>query len=921
MRRDQGIQRRLIYVLGIGALAIAIASTLAVLALRDLGRSFEEVSRHELPGMVAGLDLARHAAAIEGRGPSLIAAENGWERYRQAALLEQDFQSLDDELKIFKRDPPQRAAEDVAEIDRQALLIRRTLDEMKRILTTLAEFQTAQRVAGDKLSRAQDSLRQSFVPTLVALTETIDTRAVADSGQILFVNSIRDPLLQCERLLDAAYNTLLQVPDQRTVAEIIVTRGRVERLFGQLDARTDTLPAGIRDGFEAALKDLRQAAGGPDGLIGNRLGEIEARSRLASLIEINRASGARLNFRTRRVLSMVEQDVDQANARISAAVTSRTAVLTLIALAAILLASTFSYFFVVRDLGHNLHAVTEAMMRLAAGERGVAVPATRRDDELGALARAFSVFRDNAVALERIDSELRQTSEHLLFTFTHMNDGFSVFDTEARLVTSNAKFRELYDLPAALARPGTPLAAILDALAAGTVVHDQNGREVAMAALHDEPASRPRQYELHVATGRIIELRSNPTPRGFVTVHTDRTQRRAIEAQLLQARKMEMVGQLTGGIAHDFNNILAAITGNLHLQRDALVAAGLTTERLDRAMAAVDRATLQIDRMLSYARRQTLKPEPTDVAGLIEGMLDLVTVSVGDAVEVVAQLAPDTPAVMIDVAQMENALLNLAINARDAMPAGGRLVFATRRRIVSEDDGVLAAGDCVEVEVSDTGHGMAPEVVARATEPFFTTKARGRGGGLGLSMVYGFVKQSGGDLRIDSRPGEGTRVSLFLPAARVGAKAEPSLLPSPARAGPERDGVILVVEDAPDLLEVTVASLRSSGYAIVAADGVAQALDTLAKDADIDLILTDIELKDRVDGTALAAEATARRPELAVVFTSAHSIESLEKTTSRPDLLAVWPFVGKPASRDDLDDAMRRARAGVHSFSTSTSKM
>lgn len=909
---SRGIQRRLFVILASGVFAIGLASTLGILALTDLGRSFHDVSSSEVPAMVSGLDLARIAATIEGRGPSLIAAENEWERYRQATLLEQDFAALNGALQRFKLNSPSRAAAEVAEIDQQVVAIRGTLDEMQILLADLTRRQSAQRYALFRMMRAQDNLRQAFVPILLALSRTLSGAEETDPIRLRSITNIREPLLQSERLLDATVNALLQSVDLRGVTELVTTRGHVERLFGQLDVLSTAIPAGLRPAFQRSILELRQAANGPEGLIRVLIEELETRDRLTALVDANRAAGARLNFRTRRVLAMVQQDVDNAYERISVTVANHGTALILISLLSVVSASLVFYFFVFRDLGRNLHAVTEAMIRLAGGERGVSIPATRRTDELGALARAFVVFRETSMALDRLDQELRQKSEHLLVTFENMNDGLTVFDGTGVLLTWNVKFLELYDLPAEEIREGTRLERILELFSdAGMTGVDSNGRPIAVGELLRLRASKAQQYEILTAKGRVIELRSNPTPGGFATIHTDRTQRRSIEAQLIQAQKMEMVGQLTGGVAHDFNNILAVVTGNLHLLRERLVAEAIPTERLDRAMAAVDRATMQIDRMLTFARRQTLHPQRIDVNDLITGMIDLVSLSIGSAIEIEENLEEGLPALMIDVGQMENALLNLSVNARDAMPDGGRLSFRTRRKVIDRQGpllGDLPSGEYVEVEVADTGCGMPPDVMAHALEPFFTTKERGRGSGLGLSMVYGFVKQSRGELRIDSRQGEGTRIVLHLPVAPADEEAAPSAELAaamlPVKGGGE---TILLVEDAPDLQEVNAALLRRWGYTVLTADRSDRALALLGDDPDIRLLMSDIGLKDGMDGTELVKAALAIRPDLAVLLTSAHSTDSLSETVEAPEILESWPFIGKPAAPDRLIRAVRSA--------------
>jgi PAS domain S-box-containing protein len=350
----------------------------------------------------------------------------------------------------------------------------------------------------------------------------------------------------------------------------------------------------------------------------------------------------------------------------------------------------------------------------------------------------------------------------------------------------------------------------------------------------------------------------------------------AAEAALHQSQKMEAIGQLTGGIAHDFNNLLAAISGGLQVVERRL-ASGLTDNGryITMALNAVQRAAALTQRLLAFSRRQTLDPKPTDVNQLIAGLEDLVRRTVGPAVDLQVLPAESLWAVRVDRSQLENALLNLCINARDAMaPAGGVLSIATACQRL---EGLLAAeldvppGEYVIVGVTDTGAGMTPEVMARAFDPFFTTKPLGQGTGLGLSMIYGFVRQSGGQVRIKSEVGRGTTMLLYLP--RHQGDSEP-VAPELAALGPQQQAageVILLIEDEAAIRELVAEQLEYMGYRVIVAGDGAGGLRHLQSDARIDLLLTDVGLPGGLNGRQVADAGRVSRPELKVLFITGYA--------------------------------------------------
>ena len=363
---------------------------------------------------------------------------------------------------------------------------------------------------------------------------------------------------------------------------------------------------------------------------------------------------------------------------------------------------------------------------------------------------------------------------------------------------------------------------------------------------------------------------------GFAKVTRDLTEKRAIEEQLRQSQKMEAIGQLTGGLAHDFNNLLTGISGSLEMMQVRMAQGrGAELERyFMAAQGAVKRAAALTHRLLAFSRRQTLDPQPTGVNRLISGLDELVRRTVGPSVQVEVVGASDLWPILVDPNQLENAILNLCINARDAMPAGGKLTIETANKWLDERAARqqdLPVGQYVSICVSDTGTGMTPDVVAKAFDPFFTTKPLGEGTGLGLSMVYGFTRQSGGQVRIYSEVGQGTTMCLYLPrhdAEGVVEDAEVRLAPAEPTAEGE---VVLVIDDEPTIRMLISEVLAESGYAVIEAPDGPAGLRVLESNAKIDLLITDVGLPGGLNGRQVADAARVERPDLKVLFVTGYA--------------------------------------------------
>jgi signal transduction histidine kinase len=392
------------------------------------------------------------------------------------------------------------------------------------------------------------------------------------------------------------------------------------------------------------------------------------------------------------------------------------------------------------------------------------------------------------------------------------------------------------------------------------------------------------------------------------------TERKMLEKKFLQAQKMEAVGQLTGGIAHDFNNLLMVVMGNLQLVEQLVRNDERAVKRIRAAMEAADKGSDLTRRMLAFSRQQTLQAKDVAVNELVFKMEDLLKQAIGELVELKIMPGGDLWHVRADLSQLETAILNLSINARDAMkPKGGTLIVETANATLDTDyckmNDEAMPGDYVVVAVTDTGCGIKPENIEQVFQPFFTTKGPEAGSGLGLSMVYGFVKQSGGHVKIYSEVGHGTTVKLYLPRAQREQPVMPQRAASAdagAPTAPERKPLVLVVEDNESVREVASAMIEEMGFDVLQAANGPEGLKTVETRADIDLVLSDVIMAGGMNGPELAARALKLRPDLRILFMSGYAPGSVRQMQDLPDTIAL---VNKPFTRKDLTEKVKRALA------------
>jgi signal transduction histidine kinase/CHASE3 domain sensor protein/DNA-binding response OmpR family regulator len=506
------------------------------------------------------------------------------------------------------------------------------------------------------------------------------------------------------------------------------------------------------------------------------------------------------------------------------------------------------------------------------------------------LGTALLLVRSN-MSLAQSERKLANESAILQATLDTIRDGIAMFASDGELCVFNEQFFKLAGFPRELARKGISLATF-EAFDRARPLH-----------VFDQ-ALGAQSYRRAPIGGRDLDIYRAPViTGGFVVVCIDVTARLIAEQTARQAQKMEAIGQLTGGIAHDFNNLLQIIGANLEPAAADLGDKPRSQERVRSAIDAVGRGARLTGQLLAFARRQALDPRSTNVGRVVQDMTDLLRRTLGERVEIECIVAGGLWNTFIDPGQVEGAILNLAINARDAMHDGGKLTIEVANAFL--DDAYAAihsevvSGQYVMVGVSDTGAGMSPEVVARAFEPFFTTKPEGRGTGLGLSQVYGFVKQSGGHIKIYSEVGQGTTVKLYLPRTRKPEEGTGPVATGPVEGGKER---ILVVEDDAQVRAAAVDTLSELGYAVLKAENAEQALAILSSGVTVDLLFTDVVMPGPISTRELARRAQELQPRILVLYTSGYTQNAIVHN-GRLDDDAV--LLSKPYRREDLARKLR----------------
>ncbi|MBS0356390.1 MAG: PAS-domain containing protein [Proteobacteria bacterium] len=500
--------------------------------------------------------------------------------------------------------------------------------------------------------------------------------------------------------------------------------------------------------------------------------------------------------------------------------------------------------------------------------------------------------------LDALAGQLARSEERLRLIMDAIPALIAYVDADERYIFANRGYTEWFGIdPAKII--GRSIAEVFGAEAYAQIrpyiTQAATGEQVSYEYSRINPAGR----QVHARSALVPEVSPSGSVQGYFVLSIDITEQKASQAALIQAQKMEAVGQLTGGLAHDFNNLLTIITGNLATLRDKLPPHQGYDDYLEPALSAARRGTELIRRLLTFSRQQPLEPCPVEVSALVHGMTSLLSRSLTERIHMQLDLPADKLYALVDPHQLESALLNLAINARDAMPDGGELRIAVSRRQITPNiaqQAEVPPGDYVQFDVSDTGSGIPPELLPRLFEPFFTTKAFGAGSGLGLAMVYGFIRQSGGNIRVLSTPGAGTNVRFIMPMTNAPTPAPGPAVPA-ATATEKAHRLVLLVEDEPEVRKVIRLQLTELGYPVLEAGNGIEAKAMLEAVEDIALLVSDTVMPG-LGGRELAAEARALRPELPILLITGYATG--EPPAGMPDI----PTLRKPFERSALATAL-----------------
>jgi len=565
----------------------------------------------------------------------------------------------------------------------------------------------------------------------------------------------------------------------------------------------------------------------------------------------------------------------------------------------------------IRDVmaGRRAEFEVEYVQPLAEGRRWFLCRVTR----FGPTEAMRVVVVHNDVTTVRAALERAAASERI-FESLATSSPVGVFRTDAQggCLYVNQRWSEIAGMSAERAR-GSGWLAALHAEDRARVEKEWSSAVWAAVPFRSEFRFERPDGTVSSVIGQAVEIRdAQGVVTGYMGTLTDITERLRSEERLRAMQKMEAIGKLTGGLAHDLNNYLGIIIGNLDLLREDGVADSEAPALIEAALNGAMRGAELTRSLLAFSRRQSIHPDRADISRRLASIMDMLKRTLGEDITVKAELADDIWPVMIDGAQFDSCIVNLANNARDAMPRGGTLTIGTRN---AELDAAYAAtepdvqpGQYAVVEVTDSGHGIPADVLANVFEPFFTTKAPGHGTGLGLSMVYGFVRQSGGHVKIYSEVGHGTCVRIYLPRLREAAPATASAAPAAAVTNKARGETVLVVEDNSLMRRTACAQLRSLGYDVVEADNAESGLAALDRpDLRVDLLFSDIVMPGPMSGYDLAKVAVQRRPGLKVLLTSGFPGSTLRLDGAAP---LEFPLLAKPYRRDELVRAIRSVLEG-----------
>mgnify|MGYP006125618023 CR=1 FL=1 len=831
IRGLNSVRGRLWAALGLLSVAVLSVSAVSWIALQRVDAGLQDLHRETLSQVAQALDLSKRSSDLATSAPYLL-------NQRSNFLIEQEGAKLVDVLDRVRTDWPQAQFSDNAN---DGPAVSPILDSMTAAVTDLVAASSTLDAVQARIRNRTANLGMLRTTASAAITSnnsddrtrliwwslqsmTADALNAAYARNLIGVGEEQRHYLHEKQALDTSGMTLSQT---NFLAQLEIVVWETDGIF---ELRRQELSANLN--AQNALFRIRHEA--------NQINELAS----------DYANQAETFLATERIASSSTIRIT----RITVAVIS----------AASLVLALMAAIYVSRYVTFNISRVSVAMVRLANGDRASALPRKMGgQDEIGDLFRSFRSFRANALRLDRSNRQLDQRNALFEKVFIHISDGIAMTDATGRLTANNTAFAQILRLPPRQQSVGD----WIDWL--------RNSRFAVSAKSNQISTDYRGACDLVSQDGQVLEIRASKLPDDSrVWLVADVTEQRRMSGRLQQIDRIETLGKVAGDTAHDFANVLSTIRTHAHLLetwQDEKAASSL------RAIGnAVDFGTSMTDRLLAFARKQSLTPELVDLNALVAGMTDLVEISLKPEVTLDVSLSKTSLNVLVDPGQLESALFNLLLNANNAITVSGTITV--RLEQIGSDRALIV--------IEDNGEGMSPDVLTRAIEPFFTTRAGEGGTGLGLSIVYGFIRQTGGDITIESEQGQSTRIELTLPIA----EATNELTNIPATKS------VLLVEDDPKASKIAANFLNTLGYVVTVCSSGEQALKTLGVTT-FDVLLTDFELGGEIDGLALLDLVQKSAPQTALILMSG-------KLSAKEIVLVGPKFIAKPINQTSLTRAL-----------------
>ena len=806
-KRGSWLSIRLRLLLALGALAAAtiMVGTLSWYALSRANSDLEKLHNQTLIEVTSAMALSKRSNDMTTSAPFLLGLKSPY-------LIHAEAEGLLAAIERIRQQWPQESG--------------RATRRQLSVVEPLRQLE----LAVNDLIGAADNLDQERSKVLV------QRASLSALSQKVQIGVLIADMSEGERQIRVLIRSLINTLSGAAYSDSLPGLGEFQRKYTTLVSALVLQSA--QGEMQDAMQQMQAMTSGPEGLFTIRRKELDQNLVAQNALFRIRYNSSLIGDMALEYAQNAEDFLSQKRKETASSIRFAKLVILTVGIASVTLA-LLSALFVSGYVTGNIKAISGAMQRLAQGDRSTKLP--RPDgamDEIGILLQSFRVFRANAMRLDRSNKQLNQRNTLFEKVSNNISDGVAIIDSDGCLTAANPSFTSVLQLPE------------------GTLDHNFDMTEILAASMFSESARAQKlgcefnkHAELQSADGYVIEVRCSRLPDGGgVWMFSDVTERRKIEERLGQIQRIESLGKVTGEVAHDFANILSTISGNLHLLETKPSGAD-STGILRRISSAVEIGTSLTQRLLAFARKQHLTPERTELNALVAGLEDLVSIGLKEGVTLTANMTPDELFVQVDPGQLESAILNLCLNSNQAINSSGTIDITVKAGL----------GNTAEIIIADDGCGMAEETLKRAMEPFFSARSDGMGTGLGLPSVYGFAKQSGGELQIESAVNVGTTVRLTFPLVAAGPEIATRT---------DAKMRVLLVEDDPENLASVAQLLRGMGHDVDQASLFDVAQERLEGPDRYDLLLSDIHLDNGNSGWQLIEHSLKRAPQTKLIAMS-----------------------------------------------------